>query len=96
MRLTISAFALLPSLLLAQKSPVADAFRMQEKNAAKNLVAAAEEVPADKLKYRPTAGQMTFAQIIDHLSMGNDALCGIIGGIKAPTRANCARPLTRS
>jgi len=87
MRLAISTVVLLPSLLFAQKSPVADAFRMQEKNAAKNLVAAVEEVPADKLNYRPTSGQMSFAQIIEHLSMGNDALCGIVGGMKAPARS---------
>ena len=87
MRFAIPALLVLPALLLAQKSPVADAFRKQERNAAKNLVAAAEDVPADKLKYRPTAGQMTFAQIIDHLSEGNDALCGVISGMKPPTRS---------
>lgn len=86
MRLLLPAALLLPALLAGQKSPVADAFRTQEKNAAKNLVAAAEEMPADKYSFKPTPTQMSFADIMVHLSNGNDALCGSIGGEKAPSR----------
>jgi D-tyrosyl-tRNA(Tyr) deacylase len=33
---------------------------------------------------------MSFADIMVHLAQGNDYLCGVIAGTKAPTRANVA------
>lgn len=82
-----AALACVPCLAAAQSSsPVAAAFRDQERTAARNLVAAIEDVPADKLTYRPTPSQMSFAQIAQHLAGGNDALCGVVGGVKAPAR----------
>ena len=80
----------LPRVLAAQASPVADAFRENARDAAKNLIAAAEEFTADKLGYKPTPAQMSVADIIVHLSQGNDYLCGSIGGVKAPTRTKVA------
>jgi len=78
---------LLPKVGIAQQAnPVADAFRDNAREAAKNLIAAAEEFPADKLKFKPTPAQMSVGDIIVHLSNGNDYLCGTIGGVKAPTR----------
>jgi hypothetical protein len=53
----------------------------------RNLVAAAEGMPADKYGYRPTPAQMSFAKIVVHLAEGNDYLCGTIAGVKAPERA---------
>jgi hypothetical protein len=53
----------------------------------KNLIAAAEEMPADKYSFRPTPAQMSFAMIVDHLSNGNDYLCNKIGGGAMPTRS---------
>lgn len=76
----------LPRALAAQASPVADAFRDNAREAAKNLIAAADEFPPDKLGFKPTPAQMSVGQIIVHLSQGNDYLCGTIGGVKAPTR----------
>ena len=78
--------ALLPSLAAAQ-SPVAEAFRDNAKDIGKNLVAAAEAMPADKYGFKPTPAQMSFADIVDHLSQGNDYLCGAITGMKAAMRA---------
>jgi len=90
-RLYSAAFAamlVLPGILTAQQAnPVADAFRDNAREAAKNLIAAADEFPADKLKFKPTPAQMSVGDIIVHLSQGNDYLCGTIGGVKAPTRA---------
>jgi len=79
----------LPLVLAAQggPSPVADALRANEQQMGRNLVAAAEEMPADKYGYKPTPEQMTFARIVVHLSGGNDFLCGTIAGVKAPERA---------
>ena len=85
-----AAFALLPRVTTAQSSPVADAFRDFASTSAKNLMAAAEEFPADKFSYKPTASQMSVADIAVHLAQGNDYLCGTIGGMKAPTRTKVA------
>lgn len=89
MRRAVTALALsvLPCVAAAQGSPVADAFRQNESQVGRNLIAAAEEMPADKYSYRPTAPQMSWAMVIVHLIQGNDYLCGKISGAKAPTRA---------
>ena len=68
------------------QAPVASAFRDFEATEAKNLVAAAETVPAEKYSYKPTPAQMSFGDIVVHLSQGNDYFCSEIGGTKAPTR----------
>jgi hypothetical protein len=81
-----SAAALVIPSLLAAQSPVADAFRWETQRSAKNLVAAAEVMPADKYSFKPTPAQMSFGEIVEHLSGGNDALCGQIAGVKPPTR----------
>ncbi len=83
------AVAAMPALAAAQ-NPVSDAFRAIAASDAKNLVAAAEDVPADKYGYKPTPAQMTFGAIMVHLAQGNDALCGTIGGVKAPERSKVA------
>jgi hypothetical protein len=80
-----AAMFVAPQIVLAQ-SPVADAFRENFAMEAKNLVAAAEMIPAAKLTYKPTAAQMSFADIMVHLAQGNDYLCSDIAGNKAPTR----------
>jgi hypothetical protein len=80
------AVILVPQLSLAQGNPVAEAFRANAKEASKNLIEAAEDFPAAKYGYKPTAPQMSFGDIVAHLSGGNDYLCGEIGGMKAPTR----------
>ena len=85
------ALALLPRVTTAQQgNPVADAFRDNARDAAKNLIAAAEEFPADKYGYKPTPAQLSVADVVVHLSQGNDYFCGTIGGMKAPTRAKIA------
>jgi uncharacterized damage-inducible protein DinB len=85
----IIAVATFSSIASAQ-NPVADAFRHNEASEAKNLIAAAEEFPASKYSYKPTPAQMSFGDIVAHLSGGNDLLCGAIGGTKAPARTKLA------
>jgi uncharacterized damage-inducible protein DinB len=85
-----ASLALLPRVSTAQANPVADAFRDYAKESAKNLMAAAEEFPADKFSYKPTAAQMSVGDIAVHLAQGNDYLCGTIGAMKAPTRTKIA------
>lgn len=67
-------------------NPVATAFRDDAMSHAKNLIAAAEEMSASHYGFKPTAAQMSFADIVVHLTQGNDLLCGKIGGMAAPTR----------
>jgi hypothetical protein len=74
----------------AQSSPLAQAFRDNEKSAAKNLIAGAELMPAGKFGFKPTPAQMSFGEILTHLSGGNDILCSAISGTKAPTRTKLA------
>jgi len=86
-----AALVLLPRVTTAQQSnPVADAFRDYAHESAKNLIAAAEEFPADKFSYKPMAPQMSVGDIAVHLAQGNDYLCGTIGAMKAPTRTKVA------
>ena len=87
--LTMAA-ALLPGVAAAQASPVAQAFNDNAKQMGKNLIAAAEEMPAGKYGYKPTPAQMSFGDIVVHLAQGNDFLCGAIGGTKAPARTKLA------
>jgi uncharacterized damage-inducible protein DinB len=72
-------------------SPVADALRSAEQRAGRNLVAAAEEMPAAKYGFKPTPAQLTFAAVLGHLAKGNDFLCSRIGGVDAPKRTDVAK-----
>jgi len=71
-------------------NPVATAFRADAANVGKNLMAAASDMPADRYGFKPTAAQMSFADIMSHLAQGNDFLCGKIGGVTPPTRTKLA------
>src|SRR6185312_2249034 len=44
------------------------------------MVAAAEEMPADKYAYHPTADQWTYGKIVSHVIQGNFAVCGMLSG----------------
>ncbi len=106
------ALALLPTLSLGQTpthpttppaapvspapNPVAQSIREYEAQEAKNLIAAAEEFPADKYGFKPTPAQMSVADIVVHLGSGNDFLCGNIAGVKAPTRSKVASTDTKA
>jgi hypothetical protein len=86
-RTTILALVCLPAIAIAQTAPVSDAFKDFAKKESQNLIAAADEFPADKYSYKPTDKQMTVGDIVAHLVSGNEYLCGAIGGQKAPDRA---------
>src|SRR3982751_5490044 len=59
----------------ASASPVADAFREYARTEGKNLMAAADQMPADKFGFKPTPAQMSWGDIMVHLAQGNDYLC---------------------
>jgi hypothetical protein len=88
-RVVILAGAFLPALVGAQ-APVSDAWRHTLTRLEKNLVAAAEEFPADKYGYKPTPAQMSVGEVVLHVAGDNDEACAPIGGIQAPARTNLA------
>jgi len=82
------ALCCLTATVIAQDgAPVSDALRSTLKRSETNLVAAAEEMPARKYGFKPTPAQLSFGEVIAHLSAGNDFLCSSIAGGKAPKRA---------
>ena len=68
-------------------APVSDALRSVAQRAERNLVGAGEEMPAEKYGFKPTPAQMSFGEVIAHLTEGNDFLCSKIGGVAPPKRA---------
>ncbi len=69
----------------AQPNPVTTALRADMDRYEKNLVAAAETMPADRFTTKPTDKQMTFAELIHHVTMSNAMICSWIGG-QAPAK----------
>ena len=57
---------LMPAVVVAQENaasssnPVSDSVKRMVAQHAQGIIAGAEEMPADKYSYKPTAGQMTF------------------------------------
>jgi len=73
-----------PAILAQEKNPVAAAIRETLPGRSKNMVAAAEEMPADKYGFKATPDQMTFGHLTLHIVEANFLLCSRIGGIPAP------------
>jgi len=91
-RFAILALAamLLPVVATAQQdsaamaNPVSSFVKGQLPRSTRNMVQAAEMMPAEKYGYMPMAGMMTFgAQILHDVQM-NNMLCGMISGQPAP------------
>jgi uncharacterized damage-inducible protein DinB len=62
----------------------------------KNMLAAAEAMPADKYSYKPTADQWTFAKVVSHIAASNGALCAGIGGTPAPDTVKVSETATKA
>jgi hypothetical protein len=75
------------AVLAQDKNPVTSVAKQILPRQQKNLVAAAEEMPADKFGYKPTEQQITFGHLILHIIESNNYLCSHIGElpeVKAP------------
>jgi len=84
MKRTLVVFVLLATATaIAQddKNPVTSVVKGILPRQQKNLVAAAEEMPADKFGFRPTPEQMTFGNLVLHIIQSNSYLCAKIGEI---------------
>ena len=67
-------------------NPVSTAVKSSVERAAKNMVAAADEMPADKYSFHPTPDQMSFGKLVVHMVNSNFGLCSRISGVPAPTQ----------
>ncbi|MGC2090956.1 MAG: hypothetical protein WA638_16120 [Candidatus Acidiferrales bacterium] len=64
----------------ASANPVSDSVRQMVAQHAKVIIAAAEEMPADKYSYHPTPQQITFGHLMMHLAQSNTFLCSATAG----------------
>lgn len=64
----------------ASEDPVISAARQTLQRQQRNLVAAAESMPAEKYGFRPTEPQMTFGHVVHHTAEANNFLCARIAG----------------
>jgi uncharacterized damage-inducible protein DinB len=72
----------------ATADPVVWSATQMYSHSAKNMLAAAQEMPADKYPYSPTPGQMTFAKLVSHVAQSNGLLCSALSGTPAPESLN--------
>jgi hypothetical protein len=91
----LAALALAPFASFAgnaqnNSNPVSEAVRNIVAHHGTIMVAAAEEMPADKYSYRPTPAQMTFGHLVMHIAESNEFLCSKISGMTAPSHAKLA------
>jgi uncharacterized damage-inducible protein DinB len=90
MLLAILVLGLLPFVAAAQDAtppetnPVSNMVKLVLARSAKNIVAAAEEMPADKYSYSPTPEQMTFGHLVIHITNFNNLVCSKLSGAAAP------------
>jgi uncharacterized damage-inducible protein DinB len=64
----------------ATSNPVVSTVQQLEQRQSKNLIGAADEMPADKYSYHPTPEQMSFAHLVIHVVEANNAQCARIAG----------------
>jgi uncharacterized damage-inducible protein DinB len=79
--LSLLLLVLSTALFAQEKNPVTFVVKQILPRQQKNLVAAVEEMPADKFNYKPTEQQMTFGHLVLHIVGSNNHLCSTIGGI---------------
>jgi hypothetical protein len=68
-------------------NPVSSTVKQQLTRFSKNMVAAAEAMPAEKYNFKPTPEMNTFAHLTIHIAQGNVHLCSKISGTAAPEAA---------
>lgn len=65
-------------------NPVSAAVKAQLPRFSKNMVAAAEAMPADKYTFKPTPEMNSFAHLVMHIAQSNNGLCAKISDTPAP------------
>jgi uncharacterized damage-inducible protein DinB len=64
----------------ATANPIVATVRAMEQRYSKNLIGAADEMPAAKYSYKPTPDQITFGHLVIHIAQSNNGLCAAIAG----------------
>ena len=84
----ITLFALAAARAQESSAPVANPVSTTVKNQlprfSKNIVAAAESMPADKYGFKPTPEMNSFGHLMIHIVESNNTLCSKISGATAP------------
>lgn len=65
-------------------NPVSTTVKSQLTRFGKNMVAAAEAMPADKYGFKPTPEMNSFGHVVMHIAQSNNILCAKISGTPAP------------
>jgi len=65
-------------------NPVSAAVKAQLPRFSKNMVAAAEAMPAEKFNFKPTPEMNSFAHLVMHIAQSNNGLCSKISDTPAP------------
>lgn len=65
-------------------NPVSAVVKNQLPRFSKNMVAAAEAMPAEKYGYKPTPEMNSFGHLVMHIAQSNNSLCSKISGAAAP------------
>src|ERR1700751_4968271 len=65
-------------------NPVSTTVKNQLPRFSKNMVAAAESMPADKYGFKPTPEMNSFGHLVIHIVQSNNLLCSKISGASAP------------
>jgi len=65
-------------------NPVSATVKGQLPRFSKNMVAAAEAMPAEKYNFKPTPEMNTFGHLVIHITQSNNSLCSKISGVVAP------------
>jgi hypothetical protein len=65
-------------------NPVSGAVKGQLPRFSKNMVAAAEAMPAEKYNFKPSPEMNTFAHLVMHIAQSNNGLCSKISDTPAP------------
>ena len=68
----------------ATANPVVWSAKMLYERDAKNMIAAAEEMPEGKYSYHPTPDQWSFGKLVSHVAQSNGGLCSALSGGTAP------------
>jgi uncharacterized damage-inducible protein DinB len=80
----------------AKANPVVWSANQMYGRSEKNILAAADEMPAEKYSYHPTDGQKSFGWIVSHLAGSNGGLCAILSGGKAPDAVKVAETASKA
>jgi hypothetical protein len=65
-------------------NPVSTTVKGQLPRFSKNMVAAAEAMPAEKYSFKPTPEMNSFGHLVIHITQSNNLLCSKISGTPAP------------